>query len=106
MPIYLSQASYTHTGVQGLIKEGGSKRRDLLKSIIEKGGGKLLGFYFATGQSDVIVLAEFADRTSALALSVAVNATGAVRLTQVELIPPEEMDAAIAKLPAYRAPGA
>jgi len=42
----------------------------------------------------------------ALALSVVVNATGAVRLTQVELIEPEEMDAAIAKLPAYRAPGA
>ena len=106
MPIYLSHATYNATGVQGLIKEGAAKRRATIEAIVQKGGGKLHGFYFALGEYDAIVITEYADRAQGLALSIAVNASGAVRLTQTELLSPEEVDAAIATLPAYRAPGA
>ena len=106
MPIFLSQAAYTPAGVHGLIKEGGAKRRDAIKDLVEKSGGKLLAFYFAYGESDAYVITEYPDRSAALALSIAVNASGAVRLTQIELMHPEEVDAALKKLPAYRAPGA
>jgi uncharacterized protein with GYD domain len=105
MPIFLSQAAYTPAGVHGLIKEGGTKRRDAIQALVEKSGGKLIGFYFAYGEADAYVITEYPDRASALALSIAVNASGAVRLTQIELMLPEEVDAAITKLPAYRAPG-
>ena len=83
----------------------GTKRRDAIQALIEKSGGKLIGFYFAYGEADAYVITEYPDRASALALSIAVNASGAVRLTQIELMLPEEVDAAITKLPAYRAPG-
>ena len=106
MPIFLSHATYNATGVQGLIKEGAAKRRATIEALVQKGGGKLHGFYFALGDYDAIVITEYADRSQALALSIAVNASGAVRLTQTELLSPEEVDAAIASLPAYRAPGA
>lgn len=106
MPMYLTQAKYHPTGVQGLLKEGAANRRTTVTKLIEQAGGKVHGFYFALGETDLYVIADFADRTSALALSLAVNASGATSVTQVELIPVEEVDAAIKKLPAYRAPGA
>ena len=41
-----------------------------------------------------------------LALSLAVNGSGAVRASTVPLITPEEMDAACKRSVAYKAPGA
>ena len=106
MPIFLSQASYTQSGVQGLIKDGGTKRRTVVTKMVEQLGGKELAFYYAYGESDVYLITEFPDRNTALAVSIAVNASGATRLQQTELITPEEVDAAISKLPKYAPPGA
>ena len=106
MPMYLTQAKYHPAGVQGLLKEGAAARRTAIAKMLEQSGGKLVGFYFALGETDVYVISEFSDRTSALALSLAINASGATSVTQTELLPVEEVDAAIAKLPKYRAPGA
>jgi hypothetical protein len=36
MAKYLFRASYTAAGTKGLIEEGGTKRRDQIKQIIEK----------------------------------------------------------------------
>jgi uncharacterized protein with GYD domain len=106
MPVYLTQAKYHSTGVQGLIKESASGRRATVTKLIEQAGGKVHAFFFALGEHDVYIIAEYPDRAAALALSIAVNASGATSATQVELLPAEEVDAAIKKLPAYRAPGA
>jgi uncharacterized protein with GYD domain len=106
MPIYLSRAKYNATGAQGLIKEGAAARRASVTKMIEAQGGKVHGFYFALGDTDAFVISEFPDRTAALALSLAINASGATTATQTELLTPEEVDAAIGKLPKYRAPGA
>jgi uncharacterized protein with GYD domain len=106
MPIYLSRAKYNATGAQGLIKEGAAARRAAVTKMIEAQGGKVHGFYFALGDTDAFVISEFPDRTAALALSLAINASGATTATQTELLTAEEVDAAIGKLPKYRAPGA
>lgn len=106
MPMYLSQVKYHHTGVQGLIKEGAVSRRAAISKLIEQAGGKVHGFYFALGEKDAYVISEFTDRTAALSVSIAVNASGAAAISQVELLPAEEFDAAIKQLPTYRAPGA
>ena len=34
MPKYLIQASYSKEGLQGLLKEGGSSRRDAIRRLI------------------------------------------------------------------------
>jgi len=51
------------------------------------------------------VITDFPDPASGLAVSLAVNASGAVRLSTLPLITPEEIDAASGRSVAYRAPG-
>ena len=106
MPLYLWQATYTASGTQGLIKDGGSKRRQLVQQMIEKAGGKLHSFYFAFGEADVVGIAEFPDQVTAAALSLAVNASGAVTFRSTPLLTPEEIDAAAKKSFSYSPPGA
>lgn len=106
MPKFLIKVSYTAEGVRGIMKEGGSSRRALVKKLISGVGGKMECFYFAYGESDAYVIADFKDTASALSLTMAVNASGAVRTSTVPLIEPEEVDAATKKSVKYRAPGA
>jgi len=106
MPMYLWQGSYTSEGAKGLAKEGGTKRRSAVQQMIEKAGGKLHAFYFAIGESDVYGIAEFPDAASAVAVSLAVNGSGAVNLQSTLLLSPEEFDAATKKSVGYRPPGA
>jgi len=68
-------------------------------------GGKLEAFYFAFGQTDVYLIVDLPDSASVAALSLAVNATGGVKLTTTPLMMPEEMDVASKKSVQYRAPG-
>lgn len=105
MPKYLWQVSYTSQGAQGLRKEGGSARRAFVKQLTEQLGGKLESFYFALGESDAYCVADLPDAKTALALSLAVNAAGAVQLRTVPLLTPEELDAAAKMTVDYRPPG-
>ena len=106
MAKFLITASYTTEGARGLLKEGGTSRRAAIVKLIEGIGGKVEAFYFAYGENDAYVITDLPDATSGLAVSLAVNASGAVRLSTIPLITPEEIDAASKKSVAYRAPGA
>jgi uncharacterized protein with GYD domain len=106
MPLYLWQGSYTSQGTQGLMKDGGTKRRDVVRQMVEKAGGKMHSFYFSFGDSDVVGVTEFPDAVTAAAVSLAVNAAGVVSLRTSVLITPEEVDAACKKGVSYRPPGA
>ncbi len=106
MPMYLWTASYAADGAKGLLKDGGSKRRDTVRQMIEKAGGKLHSFHFALGTDDVVGIAEFPDTATAVAMSLVVNASGAVSLRSTLLVSPEELDAAAKKAIAYTPPGA
>jgi uncharacterized protein with GYD domain len=106
MPKYLIKASYTAEGAKGLMKGGGTARRAAVQKMIEGLGGKLEAFYYCYGADDVIGIFDIPDAASGIAASLAVNASGAVRLSTIPLITPEEVDAASKKLPEYRAPGA
>jgi len=106
VPKFLIKASYTSEGARGLLKEGGSVRRDAIKKIVEGLGGKVEAFYYAYGDVDLYIITDLPDATAGLALTLAVNASGAVRLTTVPLISVEEIDAASKTAISYRAPGA
>lgn len=106
MPKFMVKASYGTEGIRGLIKEGGSGRRAAVQKLIEGAGGKVEAFYFAYGKDDAYVILDVPDSTTGLAVSLAVNASGVVRISTIPLITPEEMDAASKKSVAYRAPGA
>jgi uncharacterized protein with GYD domain len=106
MPMYLWRGSYTADGAKGLMKDGGTKRRAAVQQMVERAGGKLHAFYFAIGDADVYGIAEFPDAASAVAVSLAVNGSGAVNLQSTLLLSPEEFDAATKKSVGYRPPGA
>ena len=106
MPKFLIKATYTSDGARGLLKEGGSKRRAAVQKIIDAAGGTMEVFYYAYGDDDAFIIADLPDATAGLAISLAVNASGAVRLSTLPLITPEELDAASKRSVEYRAPGA
>ena len=105
MPKYLVQASYVGEGLKGLIKEGGSSRRDTVARVIEGLGGKLETFYYAFGDFDVLGVADMPDNVGALAFSLAVNASGGIKAKTIVLATPEEIDDATKKAVDYRPPG-
>lgn len=105
MPKYLVQASYVSEGLKGLIKEGGTSRRETVTRVIEGMGGKMETFYYAFGDFDVIGIADMPDNVSALAFSLAVNASGGIHAKTIVLITPEEIDAATKKAVDFRPPG-
>ena len=105
MAKFLIRADYKSKGIRGLVKEGGSARRAVVKSMVEGLGGKVEAFYFSYGDTDAYVIVDLPDPIAGLSLALAVNSTGAVSTATIPLITPEEIDAAAKKIPAYRAPG-
>ena len=106
MPKYLVRATLTSEGVNGVLKEGGSRRREAVTALAESVGGSLDAFYFAFGDDDVYAILDLPDSVSAAAASLTVNGSGIVRSTVVVLLTPEEVDEAAKKTVTYRAPGA
>jgi uncharacterized protein with GYD domain len=106
MPKFMARLSYTAEGARGLLKEGGTARRAVAQKLIESIGGKVEAFHFAYGEDDAYVIIDVPDAASGLAVSLAVNASGAARVSTIPLITPEEIDAASKKSVSYRAPGA
>ncbi len=105
MPKYLAQLSYTGEGLKGLLKEGGSGRRQAAERIVQSVGGTLEAFYFAFGDNDVYVIADVPDNVSMAAMALTVAGSGALTIKTTVLLTPEEVDAAVKKTPNYRPPG-
>jgi uncharacterized protein with GYD domain len=104
MPKYMFLARYSVEGAKGLVKEGGSGRREALKKMFEGLGGKFESLHFAFGDVDAFVIGELPDNVAAAA-ALALGQSGAGSCKTTVLITPEEMDKASKKTVAYRAPG-
>jgi uncharacterized protein with GYD domain len=105
MAKYLLQVSYTASGAQGVMKEGGSSRRDTIAKLLAEAGGTLDEFYFAFGEDDVYTIVDLPDHASMAALSMTVGASGAASVKTTVLLTPEEIDQAAKRSVPYRAPG-
>jgi len=105
VPKYLVQFSYTGDGLKGLVREGGSKRREAIEQLVKSMGAKLEAYYFAYGEYDGIAIVEGKDMVNHVAGILAINASGAVKTKTTVLITPEEIDQAVKMIPSYRAPG-
>lgn len=108
MSHYLMRFSYTSEAWARLIKKP-EDRRQVAQAIVEKLGGKLLGFWYSFGDHDGLVLIEAPDNLSAAAFSVGIAAGGSVRSAETTvLLTVEEAIKMLGKaqgLP-YRPPGA
>jgi len=105
MPKYLIQASYTVEGAKGLLKDGGTKRRQAAEAAFKSAGARVEAFYFAFGDNDAFVIVDAPDHASVVAASAAVNASGAVTAKTTVLLTPEEIDQAVKKGVSYTPPG-
>lgn len=108
MAKYLIQAAYSHDGLKGVAKEGGTARRNAVEAALKAMGCRLDAFYFAFGESDVYGIVDAPDNVSVAAFALAVGATGALsHLKTIVLVTPEEIDEAAKKAAgaSYRAPG-
>ena len=106
MPKYLFQANYTAQGLRGLLKEGGSSRRRVFEDLANEQGGSLESFYYAFGGTDLFMTFDLPDTATAAAVSLSIGAGGALSITTIQLITPEEIDEACEKTVSYRPPGA
>jgi uncharacterized protein with GYD domain len=106
MARYLFQGSYSVDGIKGVLKEGGTGRRAAVEAALKSLGGKLEAYYFAFGDTDVYVIVDGIDNTTAAAFSMGIASTGALHSVKTTvLLTPEEIDAAGQKSLSYRAPG-
>ena len=83
MPLFITYASYSHSGVKGLVNKP-SDRSETVRALIEKAGGKLVALYNTTGSNDVVLVSELADGSDAVAIGMAVAASGA--LSKIETV--------------------
>ena len=105
MAKYLFRTKYTKAGLEGLLREGGTGRREALRQTIEGVGGTLDGFYYAFGDDDLLLIADLADDAAAAAVSLNIGAAGALEVAVTVLIEPETIDEAVKKGVPYRVPG-
>jgi uncharacterized protein with GYD domain len=104
MPKYLVQGSYTDQGLNGLLKEGGSKRRSMVEQLATQMGGKLEAFYFAFGGDDFVIILDLPSNLDMAATSIVAQASGTVKSRVTVLMTPEDVDQAVRKKVDFRPP--
>ena len=60
MPLFITYASYSTSGVKGIVDKP-VDRTGAIKALVEKAGGKLVAVYMTTGSHDVVIVSEAAD---------------------------------------------
>jgi uncharacterized protein with GYD domain len=78
MPYYMIQGAYNPEGMSALVKSP-QNRIAAVKPAIEKIGGTLKEAYFCFGEYDFVIIAEMPDNVSAVAISMAFGAGGALK---------------------------
>jgi uncharacterized protein with GYD domain len=105
MASYLVQFSYTEEGLKGVLKEGGSKRREATEQLIKSLGGRLVAYYFSFGEYDGFSIIDGLENADVAAAALIVGTSGAVKTKTTVLLTPDEVDKASRKSGSYRAPG-
>lgn len=106
MPKYMVEASYTQAGLEGLLKDGGTGRKKAVEELCTSLHGHLESIHYAFGDTDAFVVIDMPDDEAVAAAMLRIAASGAVRTKTTKLLTVEQVDEAIGRQLAYRAPGA
>lgn len=106
MPKFMVRASYSAEGLRGLVREGGSARRDAVQAAVESAGGTMETFLYGFGEGDLYVIVDVPDQESMAAIALTIGASGALSPQTIALLTPDQVDAAVRKNVSYRPPGA
>jgi uncharacterized protein with GYD domain len=77
MALFITYASYSQSGIKGLLEKP-ADRAEVISGLLEKMGGKLVSLYMTTGSNDIVVISEAPDGSDAVALGMAVSASGSL----------------------------
>jgi uncharacterized protein with GYD domain len=102
---YLFIGRYTAEGAKGVLREGGSGRRDAARQVVESVGGSLESLYWGFGKDDFYATADLPSHAAAAAVSLTLGASGAINVRSIPLMTAEDLDAATKLSPSYRPPG-
>ena len=105
MSKYLLKVKLTMNGLKGLLKEGGTARREVVDRSVQSLGGRLESMYWAFGDEYDYVTVDLPNNISAAAMGLVTSATGGVRTSIVVLLSPDEIDEAVRQKVEYRGPG-
>lgn len=101
MPKYMLKLTYTLDGLKGVKAKGGSSRREATEGAVKSVGGSVENFYFALGDTDAYAIVHLPDVTVAAALALAIAAGGEATVRTVQLVSPEDVDAASSREVGY-----
>jgi len=73
----VTRGSFTHDYAKGLVGAP-EDREPAVRKLIEGAGGKLLNFYFTTGDRDFMVISEANESETIMAALLAAAASGAI----------------------------
>lgn len=76
MASYLLEVSYTSAAMAALVANP-QDRTQVVSKAVKKLGGKVIGFWFAFGESDVIGVVDMPDNAAMAAFALAIAAGGA-----------------------------
>jgi len=97
MPTYVSLMKWTDKGIES-IDEAPQRTKESIE-LLEKMGGKLIGFYYLMGEYDMVGVAEVPSEEVAMTFLTRLGATGNVRTTTMRAFTPEEAAAIMERQP-------
>ncbi|MEU4717299.1 GYD domain-containing protein [Micromonospora purpureochromogenes] len=105
MAWFLLKSTYTVDGLKGLVKDGGTKRAEVVRKMIEDAGGRMESMHFAFAEDDTYVLCELPDQKTVTGLAVAIGATGSLSVRITPVLTPAEVDEVTRMKTTYTPPG-
>ena len=75
MPLYMVQGAYTAEALATMAKNPQDRSKPV-RELMEKLGGRMIGFYFCFGEYDVVALGELPDDSAATAVALAAVSPG------------------------------
>lgn len=105
MPKYLIRAYYSSDGIGGVADKGGSARRDVVEKLAAEVGGSMECFYFSWGDVDAYIIVDVPSEEKMAGIALAVNRSGAVKISTTPLLTVEQVDEAAGVSVGYSPPG-
>jgi uncharacterized protein with GYD domain len=97
MPHYIVLCKWTDQGIRNI--KDSPKRAAAARAVIEKLGGKWLGFYYTFGEYDMVLVSEGLNDENVMTAALAIGSQGSVRTTVLKAFTEAEAAKLIEKLP-------
>jgi uncharacterized protein with GYD domain len=96
MPVFITQRRFTQDAMKGMPGRP-EDRAEAVRQLLEKSGGKLIGYYMTFGEYNFLIVSEGPDNMMAVPFIVAAAAGGVTDLKTERSMTSDEMKAAFGK---------